>query len=51
MSEKMLNKTYDPGQVEDRIYKMWMDKGYFRAEADENKEPYCIVIPPPNITG
>ena len=39
------------GQVEDRIYKMWMDKGYFRAEADENKEPYCIVIPPPNITG
>ena len=51
MSERMLEKTYDPGQVEDRIYRMWMDKGYFRAEVDENKEPFCIVIPPPNITG
>jgi len=30
---------------------MWMDKGYFRAEVDWNKEPFCIVIPPPNITG
>ena len=51
MQEMMLNKTYDPGQVEEKIYEMWMDKGYFRAETDENKEPYCIVIPPPNITG
>lgn len=51
MSEKLLDKTYDPSQVEDRIYRMWMEKGYFRAEVDWNREPFCIVIPPPNITG
>jgi len=51
MLSKMLEKTYDPGQVEDRLYKLWMEKGYFRAEVDWNKEPFCIVIPPPNITG
>ncbi|MFO7294669.1 MAG: valine--tRNA ligase [Clostridia bacterium] len=51
MPDKLLDKTYDPSQVEDRIYRMWMDKGYFRAEVDWNKEPFCIVIPPPNITG
>ena len=36
MQEMMLNKTYDPGQVEEKIYEMWMDS-YFRAETDENK--------------
>jgi valyl-tRNA synthetase len=51
MQYKMLDKTYDPKKQEDRIYQMWMEKGYFRAETDENKEPFCIVIPPPNITG
>ncbi len=51
MADKLLDKTYDPSQVEDRLYRMWMDKGYFRAEVDWNKEPFCIVIPPPNITG
>ncbi|NLJ41204.1 MAG: valine--tRNA ligase [Clostridiales bacterium] len=49
--EKIIAKTYDPNQVEDRIYKEWMDKGYFRGEVDRNKKPFCIVIPPPNITG
>ncbi|MDD2502281.1 MAG: class I tRNA ligase family protein, partial [Clostridia bacterium] len=44
-------KTYDPKQVEDRLYKQWEKKGYFHAVADESKEPFCIVIPPPNITG
>ena len=48
---KNISKTYDPSQVEDRLYKNWMDKGYFHAEADPEKEPYTIVIPPPNITG
>lgn len=43
-------KTYDPSQVEDRLYREWMDRGYFRGEVDKNKEPFCIVIPPPNIT-
>ena len=48
---KIMAKTYDPQQVEDRLYKEWMDKGYFRAEPDEDKEPFTIVIPPPNVTG
>ena len=46
-----LAKTYDPVQVEDRLYKEWMEKGYFHAVPDSNKKPYTIVIPPPNITG
>ena len=49
--EKNIAKTYDPKQVEDRLYKEWMDNGYFHAVTDHNKEPYTIVIPPPNITG
>ena len=48
---KELSKTYDPNQTEDRIYRHWMEKGYFHATADESKKPYTIVIPPPNITG
>lgn len=48
---KELSKTYDPKQVEERIYQNWMDKGYFHAEIDPNKEPFTIVIPPPNVTG
>ena len=48
---KELSKTYDPKQVEDRIYKEWCDKGYFHAEVDETKKPFTIVIPPPNVTG
>ncbi len=48
---KDLAKVYDPGEVEDRIYKFWLDGRFFHAEVDANKEPYTIVIPPPNITG
>ncbi len=48
---KELEKQYEPGQVEEKHYQRWMDKGYFHAEPDPNKEPFCIVIPPPNITG
>lgn len=48
---KELPKIYDPQQTEDRIYKFWMDGGYFHAEPNPKKEPYTIVIPPPNITG
>lgn len=44
-------KTYDPKQVEDKLYKEWMEKGYFHAVPDNSKTPYTIVIPPPNITG
>lgn len=46
-----LAKTYNPGEVEDRIYDFWMQGGYFHANRDETKKPYTIVMPPPNITG
>ncbi len=49
--QKELAKTYDPNEVEERIYKFWLDGGFFHAEVDQNKKPYTIVIPPPNITG
>ncbi len=49
--QKELEKVYEPKQVEDRIYDFWMQGGYFHAEVDPEKEPYTIVIPPPNITG
>ncbi|WP_094547769.1 valine--tRNA ligase [Petroclostridium xylanilyticum] len=48
---KNIAKTYDPQQVEERLYNEWMEKGYFRAEVDPDKEPFTIVIPPPNVTG
>ena len=51
MMNRELAKTYDPGEVEDRIYRFWMEKGYFHAKRDPRKKPYTIVIPPPNITG
>lgn len=44
-------KTYDPKLVEDKWYAYWEEQGFFHAEVDESKEPFCIVIPPPNITG
>ena len=50
-TEINLPKNYAPKEFEDRIYKNWCDKGYFTAVRDENKTPYTIVIPPPNITG
>ena len=46
-----LPKIYEPQQVEERIYKMWEDGGYFHAEKDESKKPFTIVMPPPNVTG
>ncbi len=46
-----LPKTYDPKAVEDRIYSTWVSKGYFHTKIDKDKEPFTIVIPPPNVTG
>jgi valyl-tRNA synthetase len=43
--------VYDPGQVENKWYKWWEERGYFQARPDEGKTPYTIVIPPPNVTG
>ncbi len=48
---KELSKVYDPSEVELRLYDQWEKNGYFGAQPDENKQPYTIVIPPPNITG
>ena len=48
---KELAKHYNPAEVEERLYKFWQDNGYFHAEVDKSKEPYTIVIPPPNVTG
>lgn len=41
---------YNPSETEDKWYKYWMDKGFFRSVPDE-REPYTVVIPPPNVTG
>ena len=48
---KELPKTYEPRDVEDRLYKFWVDNGYFHAERDPDKKPFTIVMPPPNVTG
>ncbi len=48
---KELAKTYDPKEIEDRLYQKWLDKKYFHAEVDRSKKPFTIVMPPPNITG
>jgi valyl-tRNA synthetase len=46
-----MNQTYQPEQVEARWYAVWEDSGSFRPEVNPSGEPYCIVIPPPNVTG
>ena len=51
MPKADLLKAYDPSKVEDRWYQHWLDKNYFHANASSDKEPYTIVIPPPNVTG
>ena len=48
---KELEKTYNPQEIEGRLYEKWMDKKYFHAEVDRSKKPFTIVMPPPNITG
>ncbi|HBL83261.1 MAG TPA: valine--tRNA ligase [Clostridiales bacterium] len=46
-----INKTYNPKEVEERLYNTWVEKGYFTPTPDKTKEPFTIVIPPPNVTG
>ena len=48
---KQLEKIYEPGQVEDRLYQKWVEGDYFHTQRDPDKKPYTIVMPPPNITG
>ena len=46
-----LASKYDPVQIEDKWYKIWQEKGFFNSKPNPNKEPFTIVIPPPNVTG
>jgi len=46
-----LPDRYDPRQTEERWYRVWEERGYFRADPFAKAPPYCIVIPPPNVTG
>ena len=46
----MLDKKYNHKEVENNKYQTWVEKKYFES-GDKSKEPYCIVIPPPNVTG
>ena len=51
MSTSQLDKVYNPINIEDKWYQYWMDNNYFHSKPDPDKEPYTIVIPPPNVTG
>ncbi len=51
MASKVLDKSYNPHQVEERWYHYWEEHGYFRGDENSERETYSIVIPPPNVTG
>ena len=44
-------KAYDPSQVEGALYQFWLEGGYFKPRIDSAKQPFCIIMPPPNVTG
>jgi len=48
-----LPKVYDPKKVEEKIYNLWQKSGYFNPDKlpRRHKKPYCVIIPPPNVTG
>jgi valyl-tRNA synthetase len=51
MKTEIMAKGYEPGDVEQKWYKYWEDNNLFRAKASSDEDPFCIVIPPPNVTG
>ena len=51
MSTSTLDKVYNPVNIEEKWYQYWLENNYFKSKPDPNKEPYTIVIPPPNVTG
>ena len=51
VKRKMLEKKYNHKEVEKNKYEKWKTNGYFKADSKSDKEPFCIVIPPPNVTG
>lgn len=46
-----LNSVYEPKEVEEKWYRAWEENKYFHADVNDEREPFCIVIPPPNVTG
>ncbi|MBE8596155.1 valine--tRNA ligase [Xenorhabdus sp. BG5] len=50
-SEPSLDKTYNPTEIEQPLYNHWEQSGYFKPNGDTSRESFCIVIPPPNVTG
>jgi len=46
-----MKKNYDPSSIEIKIYENWENSNFFKAKPDDSKEPFCIMIPPPNVTG
>ena len=46
-----MEKTYNPQDIEQPLYEHWEKQGYFKPNGDESKESFCIMIPPPNVTG
>lgn len=51
MTNRDIGKTYNSAQAESKWYDIWERRGYFHAEVNPDREPYCIMIPPPNVTG
>lgn len=51
MKNHELNEKYNPKAFEDKLYKTWEEKGFFKPNMDKTKESYCIMMPPPNVTG
>ncbi|MFC1869892.1 valine--tRNA ligase, partial [Chloroflexota bacterium] len=50
-TQQDMPKAYEPGKVEQKWYRFWMDKGYFQPRIDPEKKPFVIIMPPPNVTG
>lgn len=51
MKNHELNEKYNPKEFEEKLYKTWEEKGYFKPSMDKTKESYSIMMPPPNVTG
>ncbi len=51
MENHKLNDKFNPKDFEDRLYKEWEEKGYFKPSEDKSKETFCVMMPPPNVTG
>ena len=46
-----MSKTYEPDKIEEKWYRYWLKRGYFKSRVDSEKKPFVIIMPPPNVTG